>query len=413
MLTYIGNNKRVVGRTAVYLFNKKLRIYKIANLRLNKRTAEGFNLCLPVAVVKLLNSTGKLGNKLLKVAAKVIIRIDILIHLGSVDINMQNFRIRRKLRPVTRYTVGETRTASDKYVAVVSGFVTLNWIFGHLLGLPYRALIVFLAFLAAFTMYKYLERNSYSPLLGAVTMYICLLSGNAYLSAIRRSTAMNFILFAYMAMMDKNRLKAALLILFAMTMHRSAIIIFLFLPFIDTKITRDLCRKIIVIIFAAGLIAVPVASRMLPIVLGWFGKASYFYGASGWLNSGARLEVKAVAGIVALLAIYFFLDFRLLNTAENNMLCKIFLFVIIFSPIQRIVPLLGDIYMYFTPSCYLLVENLIVQRKEDVFIKRMMQLTSLIVMAAVFSTRVEPLRNSYPQPTSGHYRTIWTSSSGR
>ncbi|MBQ3447495.1 MAG: EpsG family protein, partial [Synergistaceae bacterium] len=252
-----------------------------------------------------------------------------------------------------------------------SGFVTLNWIFGHLLGLPYRALIVFLAFLAAFTMYKYLERNSYSPLLGAVTMYICLLSGNAYLSAIRRSTAMNFILFAYMAMMDKNRLKAALLILFAMTMHRSAIIIFLFLPFIDTKITRDLCRKIIVIIFAAGLIAVPVASRMLPIVLGWFGKASYFYGASGWLNSGARLEVKAVAGIVALLAIYFFLDFRLLNTAENNMLCKIFLFVIIFSPIQRIVPLLGDIYMYFTPSCYLLVENLIVQRKEDVFIKRM------------------------------------------
>ncbi|MBQ6972794.1 MAG: EpsG family protein [Synergistaceae bacterium] len=294
-----------------------------------------------------------------------------------------------------------------------SGFVTLNWIFGHLLGLPYRALIVFLAFLAAFTMYKYLERNSYSPLLGAVTMYICLLSGNAYLSAIRRSTAMNFILFAYMAMMDKNRLKAALLILFAMTMHRSAIIIFLFLPFIDTKITRDLCRKIIVIIFAAGLIAVPVASRMLPIVLGWFGKASYFYGASGWLNSGARLEVKAVAGIVALLAIYFFLDFRLLNTAENNMLCKIFLFVIIFSPIQRIVPLLGDIYMYFTPSCYLLVENLIVQRKEDVFIKRMMQLTSLIVMAAVFSTRVEPLRNSYPQPTSGHYRTIWTSSSGR
>ncbi len=289
-----------------------------------------------------------------------------------------------------------------------SGYVTLNWIFGGLLGLPYQVFIAFLALIAAFAVYKYLVRNSYSPLLGAMAMYVYLLHVNAYFSAIRRTTALSFIFFAYMAMEEKKYKKAALILLLAMTMHRSAILIFLILPFAHIKITRELFLKTLFMIFACALLAVPIVMRFLPVLLSAFGKIHYLSKLLTSRGFSINVEVKAIAGIIAVIAIYFCLDFRLLQTSYNSMMCKILIFIMLLQPIQSLAPaMLAEVYSYFIPSCYLLVENLIVQRREDLFIKRIMWLIALLVLFNALYRSVEGSRNSaffyYDS-----YKTIWT-----
>lgn len=292
------------------------------------------------------------------------------------------------------------------------GYISLNWIFGHLLGLPYRAFVIFLALFAAYTLYKYLKRNSFSPFLGALTAYIYLLNGNAYFSAIRRSTAMNFIMLAFMAMEDKNIKKAALLLLASVTMHRSALIIFLFLPFVNMKITRELFRKVVILIFAVGIFALILVQTILPFILSYLGKAFYFYGSGGAITIGTHLELKAVAGVAILWFIYWGLDFNLLNTDYNNMLCKIFLFIIIFSPVQTVIPLLTQVHNYFTLSCFLLVENIIVQRRENKIIKTLMWSAVMIFLVLVLVRNIEGWRKDGDRISSSYYRTILTSRYG-
>lgn len=124
-----------------------------------------------------------------------------------------------------------------------SGFTLLNWIFGGLLGFPYRVFIIFLALIGAIALYKYLERNSRAPLLGAMTMYIYLLRESAYFTALRRSTALTFILFALIAMEDRKLMKAALILLFGATMHMSALLFLPLLAIMHIKITRKLFLK--------------------------------------------------------------------------------------------------------------------------------------------------------------------------
>lgn len=289
-----------------------------------------------------------------------------------------------------------------------SGFYTLNWIFGHLLGLPYRALLIFLALIASIALYKYLNRNSYSPLLGAMTAFVYLMNNYVYFSAIRRSTALTIILFALMAYEDKKITKAALLLLLATTMHRSAMIFFLFLPFANVTISRKLFQKTILAIIAAIIIAIPLSRTVLPVLLMSLGKAGYFFKSNGMLAQGVNLEMKAAVGIIILAGIYYCVDFRLLNTDYNNMLCKVFLLIIIFSPIQAVVPLLTQIHNYFTLSCYLLVSNIIVQRREDIFIKRMMQLVVVVVLILVLQRNVNVFRHSHFY----YYSTVWNSNSG-
>ncbi len=290
-----------------------------------------------------------------------------------------------------------------------SGFVTLNWIFGGLLGLPYRSLLVFLALIAGISIYKFLERNSYSPFLGAIAAYVYLLNCNVYFSAIRRSTAMNFVFFALMAMEDKKFWRALFFLLLATTMHRAAMIMFLFLPFMNVKITRELFRKITLAICVAVMFAPTIASSVLLPLLNSLGKVSYF---TEWIARGTRLELKAVVGIVMMFLIYHCLDFSLLNTSYNNMLCKIFLFIIIFSPVQAITPLLTNIHSYFTLPIYLLVSNLIVQQRNYKSIKPMMWMAVFVLLVIVLMRNVEGYRTQPEYNSVFYYRTIWTSHSG-
>lgn len=278
-----------------------------------------------------------------------------------------------------------------------SGYATLNWIFGHLLGLPYRVYIIALAAFCSFTLYKYFNRHTHTPLLAAMVAYNYLLT--AYITLLKRTTALNFVLWAYMAMEDKKYKKAFGLLCIAMTMHRTAVLLFLFLPLSKVKITKPVIKKIIIITFLISLVAKPLANMFIPLVLKIFDK----YGSGdSWVGSGT--ELKALFGIAALFAIYLLLDIRIIQTHTNNFLCWLFLFVIMFSPLQAVIPLLGNIYMYFTPHAFLFLTNLIVQRREDSYIKRGMLFITFAILVVLFHMHITSdamLIRSYA------YRPVW------
>lgn len=293
-----------------------------------------------------------------------------------------------------------------------NGYIAINWIIGHLLGLPYRAVIIFLALIAAAAFYKYLKRNAYSPLLAALAVYVFQIQGVAYLSAIRRSTAHTFVLLAVVAMEERKIKKAALILFLAMTMHRSSMIMFLFLPFVNVKITREFFRKVVIMIILSGLSAMWLAQHILPVILNALGKAGYFYGKGGTLIAMSGLEIKAIFGMGLLWFIYRFVDFDMLNTSYNNMLCKLFLFVIIFSPIQMVVPLIDQIYQYFTMPSMIFISNIAVQMKASKSIKCLMWVMVFLVLTFVLvrnTERQRPYGNGTP---SGYYKTMWTSRYG-
>ncbi len=106
---------------------------------------------------------------------------------------------------------------------------------------------------------------------------------------------------------------------------------------------------------------------------------------------------------------YWTLDFKILNTDYNNMLCKIFLFIIIFSPLQTVVPLLTQIHNYFTLSCSLLVSNIIVQRRENKIIKSLMRSAVMVLLVLVLVRNVEGWRMEGNGISTSYYKTMWTS----
>ncbi len=293
-----------------------------------------------------------------------------------------------------------------------SGFTLLNWIFGALLGLPYRVFIIFLALIGAIALYKYLERNSRAPLLGAMTMYIYLLRESAYFTALRRSTALTFILFALIAMEDRKLMKAALILLFGATMHMSALLFLPLLAIMHIKITRKLFLKTILLTVAGIVVIVPISANLMPQFLMLVGKAAYLRGMLEEQGMDINVDLKAVWGCTALSAVYFCLNFKLLSTRYNDMLCKILFFTIALSAVPFFAIILPNIYYYLIPSCLIPIENLIIERREDWLIKRVLWLIAFVVLIATLYHNIENTRNTIHGISYEEYKTVWNSASG-
>ena len=252
-----------------------------------------------------------------------------------------------------------------------SGYITLNWIFGNLLGLSYRTWIVFMSFVDAFCVYQYLSHKSSSPLLGAMSIYVFTLT--MYFSGYRRCMAMNVFMLAFIQLEKKHYKRALAMMLLAVTMHRSSLIMFIFLLLAKVKVTKSIIMRVIVFTFLLSLVAEPLARRFVPQVLALFDKSGYLTGtgtSDGWLYHKYGFSLLSVLYMMTLLCIYFFVEINVLQTPRNNLLCWIFLFFVAFSPIDSAMPIISaQISIYFRPSIYLFLTNILAERHENPHIR--------------------------------------------
>ena len=105
MLTDIRHDQRVIRCARIDFFNQCLRVDIPFHRLLLKRTAEGFNFLSPRTVILLLHRAGQQRQNRFQITAQMIASVKIFIHFRRVNINVQDFRIRRKLKTVTCHAV--------------------------------------------------------------------------------------------------------------------------------------------------------------------------------------------------------------------------------------------------------------------------------------------------------------------
>ena len=118
-----------------------------------------------------------------------------------------------------------------------SGFATVIWIFSRLLETDFHTYLVFLAMFHMYCTYKFLNHFSETPLLGAMTFQSSLFFG--YIQILKRTTSASFIFLAYCELSKRNYKKAFFLLLIACTMHRTALLFFIFLPLSKLKVSKS------------------------------------------------------------------------------------------------------------------------------------------------------------------------------
>lgn len=192
-----------------------------------------------------------------------------------------------------------------------SGYVILNWIVAKL-GCSFHTLLVLLA---AFNMLSFgvlIYRYSKMPWLSFV-----LLSGlNMYEYAfgiLRQSLAVSIVLWTIPYILKKKRLKACLIILLAFSVHRTSILFFALLFFVEKPITRKVFRNQI-LCWAGLLLITPVLyEKVLSKILILLGKSKY-------IDVDFRLnnQILLMVGIVVIL--YLFVDFNHFAARQERMI---------------------------------------------------------------------------------------------
>lgn len=302
-----------------------------------------------------------------------------------------------------------------------SGYAMLNWIFGSLLGMPFRALLVFLSFLNAFAIYKYLKRNSASPFLGTVIVYVLMMEMLIHL--LRRATAMSLFMLALLQVEDRHYKRGWALMFLAFTMHRTSIIMFIFPLLSRIKITRKIVLQIIAFICALALVARPLATTLIPQILSFFDKAAYLH-TNTWQNpiKGYNTTIKYVYVCVCmfiLVGIYLFINFEIFATPENNMLFWIFLFFVATLPIDLILPMLTiGVPVYFRVPTFLLFANIISQRRGNRYVKVFLWLMLFLVLVYIQTRYVIFMLYPNIDPSGGggymlEYKTMFQTLSGQ
>ncbi len=285
-----------------------------------------------------------------------------------------------------------------------SGFTTIAWIFSHVLGTSFNAYIAFLALIQTYCMYKFLNHFSEAPLLGALTFQSSLFF--SYIQLLKRTLSGSFVFLAYCELSKRNYKKAFFILLIASTMHRTALLFFIFLPLSKLNMRKlTLLSTFYFMLLALALIpfAMPVFSSIITLM----NKASV-------LNSEITMPaaMKMALSSLFIFFLYLFVDEKTLSSPDNNVLCWILCFYVCFIPAEQQLHILSAITMYFTPPMAVLISNVVSKRK-DKHTRIFLWIIVFLFIMYLFLRTTENIRLSSGTIGGGisgykEYRTIWS-----
>lgn len=134
-----------------------------------------------------------------------------------------------------RVVHGTMSTADKNWLSI--GYITLSYIVGHIFGTNYVVLNVVVGFLSLFFLYKSIVDNSKIPTL-SLFLFICMCLYYQMFNQSRQLLAITIVMYSYKYLKHKNFFKYAITVLFAATMHKSALIMLPVYFFVDIKLTK-------------------------------------------------------------------------------------------------------------------------------------------------------------------------------
>lgn len=157
--------------------------------------------------------------------------------------------------------------------AYENGWVVVNWI-ASFIGLDYRQFMISLAALTSLSIslfsYRYSKKPGYSLFIAS-----CLIFYLYSFYVLRQTLAFCVCLFASKYLLERKPGKFFLLILLAISFHRSAIVFAILYPFVNRKVDKSVIKKALLFSIVLLVLSAFVLPTLLPKVLAVFGKAHY------------------------------------------------------------------------------------------------------------------------------------------
>lgn len=193
-----------------------------------------------------------------------------------------------------------------------SGYVVLNWLVSHL-GFTFHDFLVLCAFVNIVSFSTFIYRYSKEPLV-SYEIFIALNMFAYCFGIIRQSLAVSIVLWAVPYVLKQNRIKVALIILLAMTFHRTALLIVPVFVLKDIVISKKIFFRAL-IIFAGSTALAPLLYQFVIVpVLAFLGK--------GYNSIQFKLNNLYLLLIVIVLVIILFIDIRQFSNSKIlNMSC--------------------------------------------------------------------------------------------
>lgn len=154
--------------------------------------------------------------------------------------------------------------------AYENGWVIVNWLFSHI-GFTYRQFIIVLSGLTSFSLsffaYRYSKKPGYS-----IFIATCLIFYLYSFYVLRQTLAFCICLFASKYLLERKPGKFFILLLLAISFHRSAAIFAVLYPFVNRPVTKNTIEKSLVACVVLILVSAFFLPNILPRVLALFGK---------------------------------------------------------------------------------------------------------------------------------------------
>lgn len=169
----------------------------------------------------------------------------------------------------------------------------------------FQCFLVVTYLIILFPIFIFIEKFSNDKIFSAL-IYICYIIFEFDLTGLRQAIAMSITLVAFVVLIEKKKMYMlwyVLLILLAMTFHKSAIICFAILPLM---LIKDI-KWCSIIVVAATIVSLSLRSTLFPFIKQLFDKDSF--------NTNAALHIGANVIFMVIIAVYFL---YVLNIGEKE-----------------------------------------------------------------------------------------------
>lgn len=270
-----------------------------------------------------------------------------------------------------------------------SGYTVLNWSISRI-GLGFQGLLAVCAAINVISIGRFIYKYSDEPVLS----FAIFISFNMYFycfGILRQSLALSIMLWAIPYMIDKNYLKAALVIFVAFLMHRTAIVVFPLILLAKIKVKRNYFIYTYIagaiLIFTASLIYRTLILRIMQIM-------NIGYVSIDFHINNFTILIMAI-GII----IYLLIDFKVFENQSLNLSCWAVVLLFLLQPFAMCNDVFARISELYTVFLIILIPGLIYTYKN--------KNTRLVAEICVFVLMFGFMIYSYSKSEIVPYRVFW------
>lgn len=203
-----------------------------------------------------------------------------------------------------------------------SGYTILNWLLSKV-GFGSQGLLAVCAAINVISIGRFVYKYSDEPALS----FAIFISFNMYyycFGILRQSLALSVMLWAVPYIMDRKYLKAAIVILFAFFMHRTAIVVFPLIILANIKVKKNyfIYTYMVgaILIFAASLIYRTLILRLMQLM------------NIGYISIDFHINNFTVLIMAIGIIIYLIIDFKVFEIQSLNLSCWAVVLLFLFQP---------------------------------------------------------------------------------